>query len=372
MMRPVRTPSDEEIIASISDALPLGIWVARAPGGELVFANQTFQEIMGMGARSDVAAGQYAEPYAICGLDGQPYPEEAMPFVRAIRARDTVTLDDIVIHRADGARVHIRAHARPIFADESEPDSPITHVVIAFVDITREVEAESEQRQSHERILRMQRMESVGNLAGGVAHDFNNLLSAIQTIASSLRGGEEDAERVKYLRTIEDIADSAAGLARRLLDFAGSRGGERQRVDLVAIVERVLRNLSASMGALTVTPSLQGPLSVTGDPARLDQAVMNLVLNARDVGASELIVRARTEGARACLDFEDDGPGVPESIREKIFEPYFSTKDGAPEGRSGLGLATVFGVVASHGGDVTLHDAPSGGALFRLYFPLAD
>jgi len=95
-------PSNEEIIAGIADALPFGIWVARAPGGEFVFANQTFQEIMGMAARPDVARGAYAEPYQIRGTDGELYPESSMPFVRALEESDR----KIVVLRADTGTPH--------------------------------------------------------------------------------------------------------------------------------------------------------------------------------------------------------------------------------------------------------------------------
>ncbi len=129
--------SDEAILGSLVDDLPLGVWVARAPGGEFVYANARFGEIMGAVGRDDVQVGGYAEPYGIYGRDGALYPEDRMPFVRAITARRQVTVDDIVIHRGDGTRIHVRAHARPIF----DRDDLITHVVIAFADITAEIDA---------------------------------------------------------------------------------------------------------------------------------------------------------------------------------------------------------------------------------------
>src|ERR1700694_3475012 len=107
-------PLDPALIATILDALPAGLWVARAPGGELIYANRAFTEIMGVAARDDVAVGAYSEPYGIFGRDGRPYPEDQMPFVRALRENVTVVVDDITIHRGDGRRVAVRAFARPI------------------------------------------------------------------------------------------------------------------------------------------------------------------------------------------------------------------------------------------------------------------
>lgn len=128
--------------------LPLGIWVARVPGGELAYANAAFGEIMGMGAREDVAVGGYSEPYGICDRSGRPYPEERMPFVQALRAQAPVVVDDIVIHRGDGRRVNVRAFAKPIF----DAAGTMTHVVIAFTDISAEVTAMREKDVAQERL----------------------------------------------------------------------------------------------------------------------------------------------------------------------------------------------------------------------------
>ncbi len=147
----MRSPEDLSLIASIADGLPAGVWVACAPGGELAYANRAFEEIMGMGARSDVAVGEYSAPYGIFTRAGQPYPEDQLPFVRALRARAAVVVDDIAIHRRDGTRVFVRAFAKPLWSEAGE----ITHVVIAFFDITREVEAQRGVATVEERLRRV-------------------------------------------------------------------------------------------------------------------------------------------------------------------------------------------------------------------------
>src|SRR3954466_13966592 len=98
-------PTDPEIIHGLADDLPVGVWVARAPGGELVYANARFAEIMAQAGREDVAVGGYSEPYGIFGRDGLSYPESRMPSVRALLERELVVADDIVIHRGNGVRV---------------------------------------------------------------------------------------------------------------------------------------------------------------------------------------------------------------------------------------------------------------------------
>src|SRR5271163_3516783 len=130
----MRSPEDLALIASIADGLPCGVWVAAAPDGSFVYANEAFAEIMGMGAVSDVGVGEYTGPYGIYGRDGLLYPESRLPFVRALQERTTVVVDDLVIHRRDGRRVYVRAVGKPLL----DTAGIITHVAIAFFDITRE------------------------------------------------------------------------------------------------------------------------------------------------------------------------------------------------------------------------------------------
>lgn len=129
--------SQRELAAAVADALPVGIWVARAPTGELLYANPAFGRIMGMEARGDVAAGGYTAPYGIFDREGLPYPEQRLPFVRALEQRTTVVVDDISIHRPDGSKIDVRAFAQPMF----DPDGSIGAVAIAFFDVTAEVKA---------------------------------------------------------------------------------------------------------------------------------------------------------------------------------------------------------------------------------------
>ncbi|HHO54604.1 MAG TPA: PAS domain-containing hybrid sensor histidine kinase/response regulator [Deltaproteobacteria bacterium] len=353
-----RAPTDDAIIATLADALPVGVWVARAPGGEFVYANQIFMEIMGMGARDDVARGAYAEPYQIHDRKGELYPEERMPFVRALAERSTVMVDDLVIHRRDEGRVAVRAYARPIFEGET-----ITHVVIAFFDITREVEAEA-------RMQRAQRMESIGNLAGGIAHDFNNLLTAIKGITSLLILDERDPSRRESLQSVVSAADSATQLTQALLGFAGKGKNLAVPVALDAIVGRVSELCERAFDRRFELHRVLEPVGVVGDGGQLEQVVMNLLLNARDAtpDGGSIQVRTHERDGMAVLEVEDQGPGVPFALRERIFEPYFTTKDRGAQASAGLGLATAYGIVEAHGGTIDVGDG-SHGALFRVRLP---
>jgi len=363
--------SDEHLLASVVDFLPLGVWIARAPGGELVLANRVFREIMGIEARTDVGVGGYSEPYGICTRDGEPYPEHRMPFVRALEARTTVTVDDIVIHRADGGRVNIRAFARPIFDGET-----ITHVVIAFADITAEVQAEEARRRSEERLRAAQRLEAIGNLSAGVAHDFNNAMASIRVLATLLRLRESDASRADDLHRIEDATDRAAELTRSLLTFGRHGTGRVTRIAVDDLARRVVDLCRRTFDRqIEVALDTVAGAAIDGDPAQIEQLLMNLLVNARDAmpEGGRVAVRVRVDGDAADrvvrIEVEDSGPGIPPDLRLRVFEPYFSTRQLADRPGTGLGLSTVYGIVQQLGGSIEIRDAVPRGARFVIALP---
>ena len=374
---------DETLLASVVDHLPLGVWIARAPTGEFVFANRVFREIMGMEARPDVAAGCYAEPYGIFTRTGEPYPETRMPFVRALTARAAVTVDDIAIHRTDGKKVMIHATARPIF----DAAGQITHVVIAFEDVTAQVEAEAARNASEEKLRQARRLEALGTLAAGIAHDFNNLLASIRVLASLLRMSEREPSRRADLARIEEVTAKAARLTGSLLNFGRQGGGHRVTqlsVPEVAsgVVELVKRTFDRRIAVRYEAAAPRGVVSA--DPVQLEQLFMNLALNARDVmpdgGTLRVSVRdvdlaapapPLRPGPHVLVEVADTGPGVPAELRERIFEPYFTTKLHRSEPGAGLGLATAYRVVSASGGTIEIADAEPQGAIFRVYLPAA-
>jgi signal transduction histidine kinase len=374
---------DDALLASVVDHLPLGVWIARVPSGEFVFANRVFREIMGMEARPDVAVGGYAAPYGIFTRDGEPYPEARMPFVQAVRARQTITVDDIAIHRHDGRKVMIHATARPVFRPDG---NNITHVVIAFEDVSARIAAVAAQERSEERLRQARRLEALGTLAGGVAHDFNNLLASIRVLASLLRASEAHPARRADLARIEEVTESAARLTSALLTFG--RHGDR-RVSKLSLTElaRSLTELVRRTFDRRIEVSFEehAPRGlVSADPSQMEQLIMNLALNARDampdggqlrIAVTDVYLEAPPAplepGPHVRLEVIDSGPGVPPALRERIFEPYFTTKTEREEPGAGLGLATVHGVVEAHGGHIEVVDAAPHGACFRVHLPAA-
>ncbi|MGZ3478000.1 MAG: PAS domain-containing protein, partial [Polyangiales bacterium] len=225
---------DIALVKSIAADLPVAIWLGTVPEGKVVYVNRAFEEILGMGPPEDAARGNYVAPYSVHTREGAPYPEGQMPYERVLAARDTVVIDDLVIHR--GARkIALRVWAKPLFDSKGE----ITHVLEAFTDISREVEAERARTEGEARLRQAQRMEAIGNLAGGIAHDFNNMLAAIKILTSHLQRSESDATRLRFLGDIDGVVDTAAKLTRALLRFARRGEAVVQPVSIAELVTQV-------------------------------------------------------------------------------------------------------------------------------------
>ncbi|GEM_PF-3763363 len=236
----------------------------------------------------------------------------------------------------------------------------------------------TEIREVEREVYRTQKIESVGVLAGGIAHDFNNLLTAVSGHASLLASGTTSPERTQLLgRRIEQAAKRGQQLSRQLLTF--SRGGapvpeDASLSDLVDETARFVMHGAEPALTLDVAPKLWARI----DAGQIAQVVQNLVLNARQAtgpgGRVSVTLRSgvRVEELGAGLFHElvidDDGPGVPPEVRDRIFEPFFTTRD---EG-SGLGLSVSWAIVRQHRGRMTLEDAPSGGARFRVCLPAME
>jgi len=236
-------------------------------------------------------------------------------------------------------------------------------------------------------LAQAQKMEAVGRLAGGIAHDFNNLLTVILSTAHVIRDDAQPGTVVHDdASAIADAAKSAADLTRQLLAFS-RRQPLAKRVlnaaDVVRGVEGMLRRLIGEDIRLIVETPTQ-PLMINADAGQIEQVVMNLAVNARDAmpagGVLKLcltlrrlspshVVNGLPEGDYVALEVVDSGIGMDEATQARIFEPFFTTK---PLGQgTGLGLATVYGIVRDAGGAIVVTSREGAGAAFRVYFPAA-
>jgi signal transduction histidine kinase len=294
--------------------------------------------------------------------------------------RDGTPFDvELQIITARGRRGWVRAIGRA----ERNAAGDIARIHGAFQDI-------DERRRLEDHLRQSQKMDAIGQLAAGVAHDFNNLLSVILSYASIIADGLPPGDRARAdVEEIRTAGERAADLTRQLLTFSRQQVVEPRRIDLDDIVAGLDKMLRRLIGENVILSVMRGPSlgQVFVDPGQAEQILMNLVVNARD--AMPKGGNVRIELANATLDsthgadhhdvvpgqyvmlaVSDDGEGMDAATRARIFEPFFTTKE---KGKgTGLGLATVYGIVAQSGGYVWVFSEPGGGTTFKVYFPRRD
>jgi PAS domain S-box-containing protein len=235
--------------------------------------------------------------------------------------------------------------------------------------------------------LRAQRMESIGTLAGGIAHDLNNVLTPIMLSIELLRGDAAiDPRRQKILDSIHANSRRGADLVRQVLSFARGVDGQRTAIRLLPLINELEGIISPTFprNIRIVTEVAPGVWPITADPSQLHQVLLNLLVNARDampsggtltLTAANVTIDAQfagmsqdaKEGTYVVLQVTDTGIGIPPALRERIFDPYFTTKK--PGHGTGIGLATVHTIVRNHGGFLHVESEVGQGTTFRIYLP---
>ena len=284
---------------------------------------------------------------------------------RRLDAGGAVTFDSIYT-RKDGSTFPVEVRIR-MFTSRGRP------VGLALV---RDVTA---RRALEEQLQQAQKMEAIGRLAGGVAHDFNNLLTVINGYAEGLLADLPAGAAREDVAVIRDAGNRAAALTAQLLAFSRRTIIAPRPINLTAMVARLARMFERVLGerVTLVTDLAAGLPTVMADGGQLEQVLLNLVVNAKDaMSAGGTLTIATSErastllGRQVCLVVEDTGEGMPEDVRARVFEPFFTTK---PQGQgSGLGLATVYGIVRQAGGYVQVESRVGHGSRFTVSLPASD
>jgi two-component system cell cycle sensor histidine kinase/response regulator CckA len=287
-----------------------------------------------------------------------------------------------IIRRDTGEVRVVRAYGEPT----KHADGEVVTLSGAAQDVTEQRRAEAERKKLREQLAQAQKLESVGRLAGGVAHDFNNMLSVIlgHVEIADLAMAPDAPER-SHLEEIRKAGERSAHLVRQLLAFARRQTVVPKRLDVNETISEMLAMLQRLIGEnieLVWDPG-EGLEPVQLDPAQIDQMLANLVVNSRDaiagVGRIEISTRPVRCGFRTSevawdrgveITVRDDGHGMDEATVDQIFEPFFTTK-GVGEG-TGLGLATVYGIVKQNRGSISVESSPGAGACFAVTFPAAS
>ncbi len=368
-----------EFLESIIESLTHPFYVIDAASYVVVMANNAACEILG--GESFQGLTCYAMTHNVqkpCSGKEHPCPLEEVK-----RERKPVSVEHV--HYDQEGNEHIyEIHAYPIF----DKFGNVSRVVEYNVEVTARKKAEEEQDNLRAQLLASQKMEAVGILAGGVAHDFNNILTTVLGYSQIMSRKMEEHDPLRDMaEEIYDAAERAAGLTRQLLAFSRKQIMEMKVSSLNAIVENLSKMLGRLIGEdIDMLFSFAESIgSINVDVGQVEQVLMNLVVNARDAmpGGGKLSIEtaevlldekytaSHTDvkpGRYAMLSVVDTGAGMTREVQEKIFEPFFTTK--AKDKGTGLGLATVYGIVKQHEGHIYVYSESDRGTTFKIYFPV--
>jgi hypothetical protein len=295
----------------------------------------------------------------------------------ALAANTTFRSHDQVFWRKDGSCFPIEFTTTPMREHNQQIGS-----VFVFKDISQRRALEEQYRQS-------QKLQAVGQLAGGIAHDFNNLLTVVSGYSDLLAANPSLDGRAKdAVREVQAAADRAITVTRQLLAFARKQMLQPKPIDLNGVLAEIAKLIRRVIGEdiALVTRLAEGLAPVTADPGTLEQVILNLAVNARDamprggtltIKTSDVTVDVAAAtvqpglrpGRYALLTVADTGHGMDAQTKARIFEPFFTTKE-VGKG-TGLGLATVYGIVTAHGGHVDVQSTVGRGTTFRVFWPRA-
>jgi PAS domain S-box-containing protein len=278
----------------------------------------------------------------------------------------------------DGRLIEVSITASPILDRAGN--------VVGISKVARDI---TEKRRLEAQLVRAQRMEAVGTLAGGIAHDLNNILTPIVMGVGMLLSAPLDADTEELVRMMQSSSLRGSSVVRQLLTFSRGVGGERTRVELRRLLKE-MADIIRETFPRDISLSIDAPdhiHAVDADTTQLHQVLLNLCVNARDAmpDGGKLALAVKNEelseadvagyrpakpGRYVAVTVTDTGQGIGPEIIDRIFDPFFTTK--GPAKGTGLGLSTVLGIVRSHGGFVTVCSAPGAGATFAVHLPAAD
>jgi signal transduction histidine kinase len=390
-----------------------GLYLVLLPDLTIVAVSQAYlratmtkrEQILGRGI-FEVFPDNPDDPNA----DGAKNLRASLSRVVKTRAADTMPVQKYDIRRPESkGGAYEERHWSPVNSPVFGPNGELAYIIHRVEDVTEFVKlkqlgieqekltkqlrtkADNMEAEVYERARQLEeanrlRLESVGRLAGGIAHDFNNLLAVILGNAQILESGAVDAKMRHGLEQIREAAGNAAALTRQLLAYSRQQVLEPQVIDLNAVVRKIEPLVRRLIGEDIDFKTMLDPKlgKVKADPGQIEQVIMNLTINARDampVGGKLIVETSNVEanqdylsqhtavpaGQYATIAVSDTGIGFDQAMQARIFEPFFTTKQ---KGKgTGLGLATVYGIVKQSGGHIWVYSEPGLGTIFKVYLP---
>jgi signal transduction histidine kinase len=372
-----RLRRDRDLISRIMETSPVGIVVANQ-SGKITFANHQAEEVLCLAKDAIMHGTCSVLDWRMTDAEGNPLPGQALPLKKVLESGQPVQDIHHAIELPENHRKLLSTNATPLFDAAGKIDG----LVITVEDITERLMLEAQLRQS-------QKMESVGQLAAGVAHDINNILTVIQGHAGLLLNAvPPGADSVRSIKQISAASERAASFIRQLLTFSRKQIFRSKILDLNAVLQNLKGMLPRLIGEdITLETQCHSDLPcIQADTGMVEQIVMNLAANARDAmpkGGKLIITTCPAEidaayvrqhpearvGWFVCLTVADTGCGMDPQVLRRVFEPFFTTKE-VGKG-TGLGLATVYGVVKQHHGWIEVQSEVGVGTTFKIFLPVA-
>ncbi|NOZ12970.1 MAG: PAS domain S-box protein [Acidobacteria bacterium] len=365
---------EQRQLASIIEQLGEGVMVTDSDG-EIIFVNRAYEQMTG---------------YPLEELIGKnprilKSGKQDMEFYRKLWGTITsgkTWQGKLINKRKDGKLYHEQATVFPV----SGKGGNIQYFAAVKRDITHEIKMEENLRQS-------QKMETIGQLVGGIAHDFNNILTAINGYSELAISNLEPGSKARsHMERVRDAGERAAALTKKLLGFGRKQMIQPKVLDISEIVRRfqpIVRRLIGEDIELVLKLGEDLP-PIFADPAQIEQILMNLLVNARDAinenresGERRIVIEASelyldeayvkhhvgaSVGPHILLNVTDTGKGIPEDLQLRIFEPFFTTKKVGTG--TGLGLATILGIIKQNNGSIFVYSEEGGGTTFKVYWPI--
>lgn len=367
---------DQRRMEGILEGTSVGTWEWNVQTGDLIL-NERWAEMIGY-TLAELA------PVSIKTWERLSHPEDLSEIHELLKKHFEGELDsyeyELRMRHQDGSWVWIHDRGKVV-------SWTLDHKPLMMMGTHQDV---TEAHMLQERLRQTEKMDAIGQLAGGVAHDFNNQLTGVLGYADLLESELSDPRLKEYARNIINASERAAELTSQLLAFGRKGKNLDVSVSLHKVIGEVVAMLERSIDKrITVLQDLAASRSVVrGDPTQIYNALLNLGINARDAMPEggdltyatdevslndEFIQQHQCDievGRYLCISVSDTGVGMSDEVRRKIFEPFFTTK---PEGKgTGLGLSSVYGTVKNHNGAIHVCSEPGAGTVFRIYFPVCE
>lgn len=377
-----RLAESEEKLRLILDSAGEGIFGIDT-NGNCTFCNQSSIRLLGYNNTEQLIGRNVHQHIHHTTPDGHPCTASECRIYQAFLQGKSLHADDEIFWKADHSSFPVEYWSFPQIKD-----GRIIGTVVTFVDITKRKQAEEENKGLQFMLLQSQKLDAMGTLAGGIAHDFNNTLTVISgyTEIAKKRCGD-NAKLLDNLDQVMKAAERARELVKQILAFSRKTDLEQRPLPLSPLIRETLKLIRASIPTtIEIRQQLECDAVALVEPAQIHQVVMNLCANAyfamAEAGGTlsvsletveikdtdEPMKEGLPSGSYAVIAVADNGCGMDEETRLKVFDPYFTVRENGKG--SGLGLAVADGIIKVHGGRITVHTQPGRGSTFRVYLPL--